>query len=241
MFTEIHNIIEDIVFTQVNKVCEIIERDRTDGICTCHQCRIDTACYVLNRIEPHYITSYRGVARVEQETIARQQKEAEIISLIYEGIRQVNHNRRPFINHGTRNSDPKMSVNTPVYNLPTIVGRVYSGLNFEPLLEVKVELCRNGDLVTMRDTAWRNPFNIVPSTEGIFTFWPSSIPAESADIRKVFEYSVKLESPDFEPLTHFFKIPVTSELQTTGAYSMDRSFKLPNLYMFPPGGEEDDF
>jgi competence protein ComFB len=241
MFTEIHNTVEDIVFAQVSEVCDIIEKDKKGEICTCRQCRIDTACYVLNRVESRYISSYRGIARVEQETIARQQKEAEIVSLIYEGIRQVNHNRRPFINHGAKGASLEAASNTPVFNIPTIVGRVFSGLNFEPLPEVKVELRRNGDLVTMKDTVWQNPFNIVPTTEGTFTFWPTTIPAEAVDSRKVFEYSVKLEAPDFEPLTHFFNIPVTSEAQTAEAYSMDRSFKLPNLYMFPPGGDEDDF
>jgi competence protein ComFB len=240
MFTEIHNIIEDIVFTQVTEICDNIERDTKGDTCTCHQCRIDTACYVLNRIDPHYISSYRGIARVEQKTIARQQKEAEIVSLIYQAIRQVNHNRRPFINHGSASAESGLSSFTPAFNLPTIVGRVFSGLNFEPLPSVKVELYRNGSLVNMKDPSWQNPFNVVPNAEGTFTFWPAAMPAETLDSHKVFEYSVKLEAPDFEPLTHFFSIPVTSEAQTAEAYSMERSFNLPNLFMFPPGGEEED-
>jgi competence protein ComFB len=241
MFTEIHNTIEDIVFAKVTEVCDAIEKDRKGEICTCRQCRIDTVCYVLNRVTPHYISSYRGVARIEQETIARQQKKAEIVSMIYEGIRQVNYNLRPFILHNVKNTGSEAFLNVPVYNIPTIVGRVFSGLNFEPLPLVKVELRRNGDMVVMKDTAWQNPFNIVPNAEGTFTFWPTFIPAESVNAHKVFEYSVKLEAPEFDPLTHFFKIPVTSELQAVDAYSMDRSFKLPDLYLFPPGDEEDAF
>jgi competence protein ComFB len=241
MFIEIHNTVEDIVFTQVNKVCDSIEKDKTGEICTCRQCRIDTACYVLNRVGPYYISSNRGVTRVEQETIARQQKEAEIVSLVYEGIRKVNHNLRPFINHGARNADPETAPNTPMFNIPTIVGRIFNGLKFEPLSEAKVELHRNGDLVVMKDATWQNPFNVVPNTEGTFTFWPTSVPVKSVNAHKVFEYSVRIEAPDLEPLTHFFKIPVTSEVLTAENYSMERSFKLPNLYMFPQGGAEDDF
>jgi competence protein ComFB len=241
MFTEIHNTVEDIVFVQVTEVCDSIEKGRPGEICTCRQCRIDTACYVLNRIGPHYISSSRGISRIEQETIARQQEKAEIASLIYEGIGQVNHNRRPFINHGAKNADPEIALNSPVFNLPTIVGRIFNGLNFEPLPEAKVELRRNGDLVVMKDVSWQNPFNVVFNTEGMFTFWPTSIPAESVNTHKVFEYSIKIEAPNLESLTHFFKIPVTSEILLAGAYSMERSFKLPDLYMFPPGGGEDDF
>jgi competence protein ComFB len=241
MFTEIHNTVEDTVFTQVTELCDSIEKDKKNKVCTCRQCRIDTACYVLNRIEPRYISSSRGIARVEQETIARQQEEAEIVSLIYEGIEQVNHNLRPFINHGLKTAGLETASNTPVFNFPTIIGRVFNGLNFEPLTDVKVELCRNGDLVAMKDAAWQNPFNVVSNTEGTFTFWPTSIPAESINTHKVFEYSVKLESPNLEPLTHIFTIPVTSEIQTTETYSIERSFKLPDLYMFPPDSAEDNF
>ncbi|MDR0760447.1 MAG: late competence development ComFB family protein [Treponema sp.] len=239
MFTEIHNTIEDIVFAQVTEVGDSIERSKNGELCTCHQCRIDTACYVLNRIEPHYISSNRGVARVEQATIARQQKVAEIVSLIYEGIRQVNHNRRPFIDHGSRNVDPEMVLNTPIFNIPIIIGRVFNGLNFEPLPEAKVELFQNGDIAVMKDAAWQNPFMIVPNTEGTFTFWPTSIPAEATAINKIFEFSVKVEAPNLETLTHVFKIPVTSEMQTADAYFRKRSFKLPNLHLFPEDGEDE--
>jgi competence protein ComFB len=242
MFTEIHNTIEDLVFSQVEEICDTIERESKGQVCTCRQCRVDTACYVLNRMAPHYISSNRGVARVGQETIARQQKEADIATLVYEGIRRVNHNQRPFIVHGTKNVSPEEVAANPVFNIPTIIGRLFNGVNFEPLSGITVELRRNGDLVAMKDPTWRNPYSVVPNTEGTFTFWPTSIPAEANGLRKVFEYSVKIEAPEFETLTHFFTIPVISEIQTAGAgaYSMDKTFKIPDLYMFPPGGEEDE-
>ena len=67
MFSEIHNIVADIVFAQVTEVCDSIEKNKKGELCTCHQCRIDTACYVLNRIEPHYISSNRGITRIERK------------------------------------------------------------------------------------------------------------------------------------------------------------------------------
>jgi competence protein ComFB len=241
MFTEIYNTVEDIVFAQVTEVCNIIEKNKKGEICTCHQCRIDTACYVLNRICPHYISSNRGVTRMGQVTIAHQQKEAEIVSLVYEGIRQVNHNRRPYIKHQGMNGALESALPSPIFNIPTIVGRIFNGLNFEPLPEAKVELYRNGELVCMKDATWQNPLNVVPNTEGTFTFWPASIPVDAANINKVFAYSVKIEAPNLDPLTHIFTIPVTSEIQPTDAYSLGRPFTLPDLYLFPPGSGEDDF
>jgi competence protein ComFB len=236
---EIHNTTEDLVFAKVEAIFDSITREgNPENFCLCYQCRMDTACYVLNRIEPRYIVSNRGVARIEQENLQRQQKDADIAALVYEGLKRINHNQRPNAPH--QEAAAPIVVNTPVFNIPTIVGRLFSGTNFAPLSNVKVELHRNGELVPMKDNNWQNPYILVTNTEGTFTFWPNLIPAEEVDLRKIFEYSVKIEAPDFEPLHHFFKIPVISEMQSAAAYSMGRTFKLPDLYMFPPGGDEED-
>ncbi|MDR1277340.1 MAG: late competence development ComFB family protein [Treponema sp.] len=237
---EIHNTTEDIVFAKVEEIfASIIKEGNPDDLCFCYQCRMDTACYVLNRTEPRYIVSNRGVARVEQENLEQQQKDVDIVSLIYEGLKRVNHNQRPNIVH-KKESSASAILNMPVFNIPTIVGRLFNGVNFAPLSNVKIELHRNGDLVPMKDSNWQNPYHIVSNTEGTFTFWPSSIPAESADVHRIFEYSIKIEAPDFEPLNHFFKIPVISEIQSAASFSLGRTFKLPDLYMFPPGEDDED-
>jgi competence protein ComFB len=59
------------------------------------------------------------------------------------------------------------------------------------------------------------------------------------DVRKPFEYSIRIESEGLETLNHFFQVPVISESRSAGSFSMGRTFKLPDLYMFPPGGDED--
>jgi competence protein ComFB len=236
---EIHNTTEDMVFAKVEEIFDSISRDgNPENFCLCYQCRMDTACYVLNRTPPRYIVSNRGVARVEQENLERQQKDADIAALVYEGLKRVNHNQRPNAPH--QNGVVPAAVNTPVFNIPTIVGRLFNGTNFAPMSNVRVELHRNGELVSMKDNNWQNPYNLVANTEGTFTFWPTPIPAEEADLHRIFEYSVRLEAPGFEVLNHFFKIPVISEIQSAAVYSMDRTFKLPDLYMFPPGGDEED-
>ena len=236
---DVHNTNEDIVFVTVKKIFESFEKEgNPDNFCLCNQCRLDTACYVLNRIEPFYIVSSRGVERTELEAFHKQQKEADIIALIHEGLKRINHNQRPNFSHHDTANDGKNRQFTPVFNIPTIVGRLFNGTNFSPLSNVRVELYRNGNLVPMKDTSWQNPYPLVPNTEGTFTFWPAAVPADVTDSHKIFEYSIKIEAPEFETLSHFFKIPVISEIQSTSSYSMGRSFKLPDLYMFPPGGEE---
>jgi competence protein ComFB len=234
---ELHNTNEDVVLAEVNDIFDAFEKNgNPEKICTCNQCRMDTVCYVLNRIEPRYILSNRGAVRIEQESIANQQKGADIVSKIYDGLRHVAHNKRPSSHENNKNG--KVDTNKPVFNIPTIIGRLFNGTNFAPITDVKVELLRNGDLVQMMDNNWQNPYNLGNYHAGTFTFWPAPIPAEDAEIHRLFEFAIKAEIPGFETLNHFFKVPVTSELKNITAYSRDRTFKLSDLYLFPPGGEE---
>jgi competence protein ComFB len=231
---EIHNTTEDIVFAELEKICRSYGKEGKPDICLCDQCRLDAVCYVLNRAEPHYIVSNRGAARVEQEDIAWQQKTADITVLIYEALERVNRHRRPLGDNG----ENETSFRTPVFNVPTIVGRLFNGNNFAPMEGINVELYRDGKLVTMKDRNWQNPYKMVINTAGTFTFWPKPIPAESPDVHKSFEYAIRIEAEGFEELNHFFKIPVISEIQTAGSFSLSRTFKLPDLYLFPPEDED---
>jgi competence protein ComFB len=122
------------------------------------------------------------------------------------------------------------------------VGRLFNGTNFEPLSNVDVELLRDGKLVTMKDSNWQNPYHLVSNTQGTFTFWPASVEAKTDGDRQSFEFSVRIQAPGFEALHHFFRIPVIGEYQNRPSYSMERTFKLPDLYAFPPGeaDENDD-
>jgi competence protein ComFB len=234
---DIHNTTEDVVFAEINAICESIEKEgNPDKLCLCDNCRIDAACFVLNRIPPHYIISNRGAARIEQETISRQQREADTASLVFEALKRVSHNQRPNSHHSP---DKGVGVKGPVFNLPTIIGRAFDGSNFSPLANVSVELWQDGKLVEMKNRNWQNPASLVVNTQGTFTFWPVSISADAPKVRKDFEYSIKIEVEGFETLNHFFVVPVISEEGDSGSFTMDRTFKLPDLYLFPPGGEDD--
>ncbi|MDR0553809.1 MAG: late competence development ComFB family protein [Treponema sp.] len=233
----VHNIMEDIILARVNELCDGITEEQPD-ICVCPQCRLDTACYALNRVSPRYLVSNRGVARVEQASLEHQQDDADITVLIYEGIRRVNHNQR--LHDSQRQKDGANGVESgrAVFNIPTILGRLFNGVNFSPMSDVVVELYRNGELVPMKDLNWQNPYDLVPNIQGMFTFWPAAVPADAEGVRKTFEYTVTIEAPGFESLRHVFNIPVKSEFQKAGTFSMDRTFKLPDLYLFPPEDEQ---
>ena len=235
---DIHNTIEDIVINTANMIFEEIQKKgNPDKYCLCEQCRIDTICYTLNSVEPHYIVSNRGFTRFEATDIKRQQIEADITTLIYKGIRQVNHNLRPTAPHdGTQIQKPKL--NQPLFDIPTIAGRIFHGITFEPVVDVDVELYCDGELVPMRNTNWQNPFTMVPSTPGGFSFWPAPVTAEAQDISRVFKYTLKVNTPDYEILNHFFNITAVSRYHAPNTYTLNRTFKLPDLYLFPPGDDE---
>jgi len=230
---------EDIVIPKVNNIFNSMEKEgNADKLCTCSQCRIDTACYVLNRVAPFYLVSNRGAARIHRETIERQQKDADITVLIYEGIKRVNHNQRPNFNHDSSQKNDDLKIGKPVYNIPSITGRLLNGGNFAPISGVFIELLYNGKPVTMKDGNWQNPLNLVTNTEGVFSFWPTPVPAEKVDENSNFQYSIRVESEGYETLNHVFKISVTSEIQTNQSFSLVRTFRLPDLYLFAPGGED---
>ena len=235
---EIHNISEDRVFDSVKNIFEAIKNEgNPNKFCLCEQCKLDTICFALNRIEPRYIVSNRGITRMDQDWSGRMQNDADIASLIYRGLRQVNHNLRPNALH-----DDAVKIGEaehgPSFKIPTIVGRIFDGGTFAPVEGAVVELRREGELVSMRNTNWQNPFTLVANTPGIFSFWPNPIHADAVEEANILEYTLKIESPQYETLTQFFKVPVVSNIDDSYSFCPDKTFKIPDLYLFPPGEGE---
>ena len=238
---DIHNTNEDLVFNLVQKTFDEIQHSgNPEKFCLCYQCKVDTLCYTLNRVGPHYIVSNRGLTRViDPVSIDNQQMEADITTLIYKGIRLVNHNLRPTAPHdGTVANAQK--INNPLFDIPTISGRIFNGESFEPIINIEVLLYLDGEIVKMRNNNWQNPYTMVASTPGVYSFWPAQIIAENPDVTTDFKFSLKITSPDYEQMTHFFNISSTSKFHTSQSYALNRTYKLPDLYIFPPGANDED-
>jgi len=238
MNMDIHNTNEDVVFTEAEKIFEEIQKNgNPEGFCLCEQCRADTICYTLNRIEPYYIMSNRGLTRLEFTGMKRQQVEADVNTLLYKGIRLVNHNLRPTAPHdGSSSQKPK--INSPVFDIPPISGRIFDGISFEPVVDIDIALYSEGELVPARNNNWQNPYTIVPSTPGVYSFWPAPLITTEADISKDIKFAIKVNSPNYEVLNHHFDITLISRNIDPQSQTLNRSFKLPDLYLFPPGEAE---
>ena len=231
---KIHNFMEDIVYAEIESLCADIAKDAAyRDLCTCAQCRLDAACYVLNRVRPRYFVSSRGLAREGLFSFDKQQKDTDIINLILNALKTVSHNRRP--PHGlTLEAGARPAPGAALYNLPAIIGRILNGQNFAPLAGTTVALYHEGELVKMNSEKWENPCTLNENTEGTFTFWPAGIGAAAQGDKKVFEFALHATGGGFEPLQHYFEVSAVSESDAADEISMETTLRLPSLYMFPP-------
>ncbi len=238
---DIHNNTEDIVLRLVNDICDNIEKEnKSDRPCTCFQCRMDIVCYVLNRCQARYVVSSRGVIRAETEDFEHQQTEADIATLAYEGLQRISKFRRPHFAHDGSKKDHIARWSGPAFNFPTIVGRVFNGVNFEPMRDIDIVLRKDSAVAKMIDPNWQNPFSLVPNTDGSFSFWPEPEPAKAEGDKMLGHFAVEVAAPGYETLRHFFDIDVVAEHSCAESFSLDRTLKLPDLYLFPPGDDEDE-
>jgi competence protein ComFB len=180
------------------------------------------------------------MTRIEEDWTEKQQTAADTATLVYKGLQLVNHNQRPTSSH---TDEPMASTTVEIsFSVPTIIGRLFDGETFAPLAGVTVELRSGGELVPMRNQNWQNPFTLLANTPGAFTFWPAPIPTDAVGIHRTIEYSLKVESTQYETITHFFKVPtVSGNPAMSTSFSMNRTFKLPDLYLFHPGEAEQNW
>lgn len=225
----VHNMMEDLVFTEVNALFETALANKAPWLtCSCPQCRLDTVCYVLNRIQPKYIKSGRGLAHSKRDDSAdKAQATADINRIALEGMKQVLSAQRP---HSIVSSNLP---DVPVYNFPTFVGRILDGKTFEPMKDIEILLLHDSRIALSIDTTWENPYLISAHTPGTFAFWVKPEAAASEGSKKVFSFELRVEkSRGYDALSHFFEIGLTGESVLRTAYSPEHSFALPDLHLF---------
>ncbi len=229
----VHNIMESIVIETVN---EIFEDKRKDGfeMADCLQCRLDVACYVLNRIKPEYIISGRGLLHFEDNYHELLQTKVDMVTLINAGIKKVLQTKRPYYNskETTKNISTRY-----LYNFPSIIGSVLMGDNFVPAENISICLYFENTLAGMIDITWQNPFAIVKSTKGSYSFMPAPVAADEEDEERTFHFELRIEEENYDPINHFFELKLKSEKNLVTTFSIDRTFKIEGLYLFRKDSE----
>lgn len=225
---EIHNIMEDIVLRMVDEVLQEESKNGKEYLLI-PQCRMDLACFVLNRIPQYYVTSGRGMAHTERALKENPQLHVDIVTLIHEGLKRIETVRRPYYDTPLK----AKSFEGPVFSLPTIKGKLLNCTNFEPIQGVSIELRWEDKLMPMIDNRWQNPFFLDEKLEGTFIFLPSPIPARKPGEQKTFELELRVQNDLFEPFHHYFKLERVAEEEIETNPWKNPDFKLPELFLIP--------
>ncbi len=229
---QIHNLMEDRVIEEVHNFFDDIDTDAsTSGICTCYQCRLDVVCFVLNRISPQYVISGRGLAHTSQDYQLHFQRKADVASLINEGIKTVSKTKRPHFLHSRDEELPFPS--GPVFNFPTIIGKLLNGKNFEPLSNIEIGLYLDNKLSRMINPSWENPCRIDSKTIGTFLFWNYPLKAKHENEISTFHFELRVKETGYEELHHYFELELTSDSKFRDTFYGQKTFKLKNLHLFP--------
>jgi hypothetical protein len=220
---------EEMVYEAVNDLFDTAKANKAPWLtCSCNQCRLDTICYVLNKIPPRYIKSGRGLAYSQfEESLDKSQLAADISRIGLEGMKKVLSSKRPHSRSGNDLPD------TPVFNFPTFVGRIFDGQTFEPVKDVSVLLMMNSEKAVSIDHSWENPYHVTAHTPGTFTFWVKPVSVEKEGLHRVFPFEIHVDRRGYDPIRYFFEIALTSESVVRTAYTAEHAFILPDLHLFP--------
>ncbi len=228
----IHNMMEDIVIEMVKNIFSDEKISVNKKICTCSQCEMDVICFVLNNIPSIYVISGRGLARLETNYLEQKQKEADLVTLIHMGIKNVSNAKRPHFTHDEE-QDLQKTRTGAYFNFPTLTGRIFNTTNFEPVKNVNVSLLYNGEPLAMLNPNWQNPQKLVSNTAGAFSFWPYPLEAEDQGIQKDFDFEILVIDDKYEQLIHYINISVISENEFVDYYRINKNIKVEDLYLLP--------
>jgi competence protein ComFB len=155
------NLMKDIV---INILDEVLKKEQVKNING--NGRDDIIAYVLNRVQPRYVTSERGLLYGILESKYHVQQRVDILFLIYEAIYQI-LNRRDSNNAVKETITPEKSS-----YLPHIVGQVLDETSLSIVPDVEVLMLFAGSPAVMVDSDWENPYTTIAATKGHFHFWP---------------------------------------------------------------------
>lgn len=228
----IHNMMEELVIDRINVLYDQVKSSGSTWLtCDCENCRLDTVSYVLNRVPPRYAVSGRGVTyntKIMNDT----QLTADIDKLGIEGMRLVSSAKRPYHKTGRAVPTTDTPIISTVYNFPTFIGNVFDGSSFEPLTDATITLIQDDKLAEMMDVTWPNPSKTFSATQGNYTFWVVPTPAERENEEKIFQFTVNVTAPNYNPVTYTFELPITSESFDRREFNSTFSYKIKDLFLF---------
>jgi len=198
------NIMEDIVGNVVNQVINNEKTAATESIM-----KDDIVAYVLNRINPRYVTSERGILHGTIEVRHQTQNKTDILFLIYEAIDVISSRRTTSEKNNEKSAKRK--------TLPHIVGEVLEETTFSTVPDVKLTLFHEDQIVPMIDSNWMNPYITQKATRGYYHFWPT-YDENLIGNKKFLKFILKCEHPKFITKEETIEINITEEANIGSSY-----------------------
>jgi len=156
------NLMKDIVINILDEVLKKEQVKQLNG-----NGRDDIIAYVLNRVQPRYVTSERGLLYGILDAKYKVQQRVDILFLIYEAIHQI-------INRRDSTTALKETINPEKSSyMPHIVGQVLDEGSLSVVPDVEVTLLYGDKPAVMVDSDWENPYKTIEATKGHFHFWPT--------------------------------------------------------------------
>ena len=243
---ELHNIMEDVVSDYLEEVLS-----QKKDICSCEQCKTDMACYTLNKVQPMYVVSSRGIIHSENKRRLNFQDDIDIYSVILEAIEVISKTKRHDMDINIPD-DNMLSELSDIsddeirskffFNFPQIVGRVIDSGTLNPVSDVEITLNYkiSDEPVKMFNSNWKNPLELVPQMQGVFTFWPAPMVGEKEGIQKQFQLNLKIKKKGYETIRRFFELHSISTNELTKKIKQGKIYRLDDIYLYPEGLGEDD-
>jgi competence protein ComFB len=220
---------EEIVRSTIEDLARDERAADTPRYCIQEECLIDAICYVLNRVAPRYVSSARGYAHILEDLTTDPQIAVDLVKLSHEAMQRVSSVRRSY--YDDKRDDVERG---PVFNFPTITGRILDGTSFSPIGGIEVELVIDESHAEMFDARWTNPYVIDEHTKGTYLFWPKPRRCETAETARPFSCELRASGGRYEPLTHYFSIELTSGEYADEQIGLSREHRIPDLYLFTP-------
>ncbi len=228
---KLHNILEEEVIDRIRNIYNDAEKNKTPWLtCSCEQCQLDTAAYVLNRMPPRYVVSERGIAHAEAQS--ESQLDADVDQCIIEGMKQVASVTRAF--HGKTSSKGASKKASGVsYNFPIFSGALFDGNSFEPLQNATITLKYENEACEMHNVSWINPYTLHSKNNGRYAFWIKPLSCDESNEEKVFNFLIEIQSNGYEDTMFSFSVTAKCSAKIKQTPDTTQKITIQDLYLFP--------
>ena len=95
MLLKVQNMMESYIIKRTNTLYDEFSKSNNSLIsCSCESCRLETICHALNKIQPKYVVSGRGMNYMQLSLNSQTKTDIDAASI--DGMRMVNAKKRPY-------------------------------------------------------------------------------------------------------------------------------------------------